>query len=329
MVLKMLCNAMMAFLVFSCVEKTQIGLSVIESVDLAEALAFYQGYDQGGNTSIAFDASSSFKWSGESVAKSGGFGYFLADGTEVPYIKRDRDLGQTFKFQGNKEEKWTGITLKLGFGDNVIRRGTYGRPIAIQIFEVSGTPILNENGTTGEMSSLHGYPHNPNNGAMEARRDDFWEGESFNSIAVIQGFRFPSKTAFGFHENDDIDPDSERLKGRLLQFNFDQKSQINLKPGKSYAFLIMLEEMGDDYGFTLANHFDGNYPDGHGIRRDGRGIFPPPPADPMKPFEDEANKIAIQAAYFPLELSARTKLPVGTNGYPDVDTWRDLYFVIH
>ncbi len=314
---------------FSCEKEDNNVLSLVESADLENAVIYYEGYDKGGNTSIAFDASSSFKWSGESVAKSGGFGYFLLDGTEVPYIKRDRDLGQTFTYTGEKEIPWTGLTLKLGYGDNVIRRSTYGQAIAIQLFEVIGTPVLNENGTTGEMTPLHGYPHDPASGEMETRRDDYWEGETYKSIALIRGFNFPSKADFGFTEKEEIDPDNEKLKGRLIHFAFSAKDQTSLEPGKTYAFLIMLEEMGDDYGFTLANNFDGSYPGGHGIRRDGRGIFPPPAADPMKPFEDPSNQIAMQSAHFPLNLQERMKISPGTNGYPDVDTWRDFYFVIH
>lgn len=313
----------------ACAEKTGNQLSLIEKADLSDAIVYYEGFDRGGNTSIAFDATSSFKWSGESVAKSGGFGYFLPDGTEIPYIKRDRDLGQTFTFKGEKAQPWTGVTLKLGFGSNVIRQGTYGSAIAIQLFEVSGTPRLNENGTTGQMTALHGYPHDPASEEMDARRDDFWEGESYTSMRVISGFTFPSKLDFGFESNQEIDPDEEQIKGQLIHFSFSPSDQILLEPGKTYAFLVMLVEMGDDVGFTLANHFDGDFPDGHGIRRDGRGVFPPPTADPSKPFEDPVNAQALESARFPKELTERIKISPGTNGYPDVDTWRDVFFVIH
>lgn len=325
---------LLGLFLISCEEKskeakTENQLALIASVETDSAIAIYEGFDRGGNTSIAYDGTSSFKWSGESVAKSGGFGYFLPDGSEVPYIKRDRDLGQTFTYLGERARPWSALTLKLGFGSNVIRQGTYGKRIAIQFFEVIGTPVLNENGTTGEMTALHGYPHDPNSGEMDARRDDFWEGETYHSLGFISGFQFPDKADFGFAQNETIDPNTDQIKGQLIHFTFAKEDQILLEPGKSYAFLVMLEEMGDDVGFTLANHFDGSFPGGHGIRRDGRGIFPPPSADPTKPFEDPANAEALSSARFPTDLKERMKITPGTNGYPDVDTWRDIYFVIH
>ncbi|MHA7128338.1 hypothetical protein [Algoriphagus namhaensis] len=304
-------------------------ITLLDQLDLSEAITYYEGYDRGGNTSIAFDTSSSFKWSGEAVEKSGGFGYFLPDGSEVPYIKRDRDLGQTFTYLGEEKRPWQGLTLKLGYGSNVIRAGTYGKSIAVQFYEVSGEPVLNENGSTGEMNAFHGYPHDPASGEMVALRDDYWEGETYLSLGLITGFTFPGKEDFGFAPSDEIDPDEQQIKGKLLHFNFAPADQITLEPGKTYAFLIMLEEMGADVGFTLANHFHGDYPHGHGIRRDGRGIFPPPPANPSLPFSHPENKKAMESAHFPEDLQERAKISPGTNGYPDVDTWRDLYFVIH
>lgn len=324
-------SSMLSFgiLLLACQPNVENSLNLVDSMDVSEAIVFYDGFDRGGNTSIAFDATSSFKWSGEAIAKSGGFGYFLPNGTEIPYIKRDRDLGQTFTYRGEKVTKWTEITLKLGYGSNVIRKGTYGKPIAIQFFKVNGEPILNENGTTGEMNALHGYPHDPNSGEMDARRDDFWEGETYESLGLIDGFIFPTKTDFGFASDEDIAPESEQIKGQLIQFSFNKEDQITLQPGETYAFLVMLEEMGDDVGFTLANHFDGSFPDGHAIRRDGRGVFPPPTADPSKPFEDPANAEALKSARFPQDIKERIKISPGTNGYPDVDTWRDIFFVIY
>jgi hypothetical protein len=55
-------------------------------------------------------------------------------------------------------------------------------------------------------------------------------------------------------------------------------------------------------------------------------VFPPRPPDPAKHFRDPANEAAWQAANFPSEFEARAAISPGTDGYPDVDTWRDLSF---
>lgn len=83
-----------------------------------------------------------------------------------------------------------------------------------------------------------------------------------------------------------------------------------------------------DTGFTLANHYWGSYTKGHAIRRDGNGEFPPVPADPALDFHHPRNKLAFESAHFPADLIKRSSIPPGTNGYPDVDTFRDLTFYI-
>ncbi|MBV6647968.1 MAG: hypothetical protein KI790_21080, partial [Cyclobacteriaceae bacterium] len=90
----------------------------------------------------------------------------------------------------------------------------------------------------------------------------------------------------------------------------------------------MIDELGLYQGFTLANNFYGEYEAGHGIRRDGNGLFPPPVADPTLPHDDNTNAKAFESARFPADFTVRAKLPVGTDGYPDVDTWRDLEFYV-
>jgi hypothetical protein len=45
-------------------------------------------------------------------------------------------------------------------------------------------------------------------------------------------------------------------------------------------------------------------------------------------FTDPANAKALAAAHFPADFNERTNIQPGTNGYPDVCTWRDLTFYI-
>lgn len=291
-------------------------------------MVYYDKKDSSGNTSIAFDAEDSYKWSGQSVAKAEDFGYFDTTGKELPYIKRDRDLGQTFLFDEAKPKKLSAITVQLGFGTNVVRAGTYGAALSLQILEVSGTPILNKN-YSETVEAWHGFPHDRQGAQIDAIRDDYFEGETFKSVAILRGGKFPSKTDFGFNETDSIDHNHRNLKGQYLTFHCPKQQEILFEPNKTYAFLIMLDEMGKNRGFTLANSYVGSFSKGHGIRRDGDGIFPPVVPDPMKNFKDSSNLKAWHSAHFPTEMAKRAAIPPGTNGYPDVCTWRDLVFFIH
>jgi hypothetical protein len=90
----------------------------------------------------------------------------------------------------------------------------------------------------------------------------------------------------------------------------------------------MIDNMGEEAGFALANEYEGSYLGGHGIRRDGNGVFPPIPANPNKSFADTANTMAYQAAHFPKDFKQRIAIAPATNGYPDVDTWRDFVFYV-
>jgi hypothetical protein len=216
-----------------------------------------------------------------------------------------------------------------GFGSNVVRPGTYGQPMALQIFEVSGSPELNENGTPAKTEALHGFPHDRQNLHIEAERDDYWEGEKYKSVVLLTGGNFPSPSDFGLTNADSpINPDHQKLKGRLLNFSVDGDFPVVLQKNRKYAFLIMLVNRADNNGFTLANAYNGVYDGGHGIRRDGDGKFPPVKGDPTKDFRDKANLKAYKSAHFPANLKKRAKIRPGTNGYPDVDTWRDLVFYI-
>jgi hypothetical protein len=289
----------------------------------------YDAADKGpGNTSLAFDGADVFKWSQPGAEKTESFGYYTPEGREVPYIKRDRDLGQTFTYRGERPRALRAITVQIGFGTNAVRTGMYGQKIALQLFEVTGTPRLHHNGSDSTMEALHGFPHNRPGEHLSHERDDYLTGEKYRSLAIFSGATFPRKTDFGFAETEEVPPGHPQLKGRYLRFELPEAPALVLQPGKTYAFLVMVEEQGPHRGFALASQGRGTYPGGHGIRRDGNGQFPPRPADPTKPFAHPANRAALRAAHFPANLKKRAKIAPGTNGYPDVDTWRDLVFYV-
>lgn len=304
-------------------------LRVEASAPTQHLVAFYDGYDRGGNTSIAFDADNSYKWSGPSPYRADSWGYFTAEGREVPYVKRDRDLGQTFTYTDTVPKTLTAITVSTGHGTNVVRPGTYGQPVSLQLFEVRGNATLHDNGSGPGSEAFHGFPHNRATDSIPPQRDDYLAGETYVSLGVLSGAVFPEKTAFGFADaTAPVPPDHPALKGRFLTFTVPRRSRLVLQPGRTYAFLVMLDRMSANCGFTLANHYAGHYAGGHTIRRDGNGVFPPPPAHPHRDFTDPANAQALAAAHFPADFTQRCRIPPGTNGYPDVDTWRDVQFYV-
>lgn len=302
---------------------------VVQDIAPAENLvARYNMADRGGNTSVAHDDSNIFKWSGESPYEHESWGYFDSNGNEIPYIKRDRDLGQTFVFDGDVPKTLKSVTVRTGFGTNAVRPGMYGQEVSIQFFEVIGNPVINTNGSAGNMEAFHGFPHNRNGDTIPSDRDDFNDGETYKPLKVFRGGIFPKPVDFGFLTNDNTpSPDDRNLKGKYLRFII-SSAGITLHPKKQYAFLIMIDKAGHERGFSLANNYRGNYDLGHGIRRDGNGVFPPVQADPQFDFSHDKNFEALKSAHFPANFEERCAISPGTNGYPDVCTWRDLEFYI-
>lgn len=311
------------------VQRSGLRVSIVARTTEMNFVAGHCGFDKGGNTSVAFDAENSFKWSGHSPYKAESWGYFNQDNQEIPYIKRDRDLGQTFTYGEKTSKKLRAITVATGYGTNVVRSNMYEKNISVQVFEVSGNPSIHNNGSDSTVEAFHGFPHNRVSDSISHIRDDYFIGEVYTSLGVFTGASFPAKKEFGFSIKDsEVPPDHPNLKGKYLRFVLPENSNIVLKPKKKYAFLIMIDSAGTDCGFTLANNYIGNYPGGHAIRRDGNGRFPPVPANPQKSFTDVANAKALSSAHFPTNFSERSSIPPGTNGYPDVDTRRDLFFII-
>jgi hypothetical protein len=304
-------------------QKKQLMVQLLGQPPKDNIVAFYDGYDVGkGNTSVEFDTEINIKHS----KVSPNYGYFTEKGEEIAYVKRNRDLGQTFKIVGDAPRKLKSITVITNRGTNAVRKNMYGKAISIQILKVEGMPRLNKNGTDST-EAYHGFPHNRVSDSISPVRDDYFEGEIYKHLALLEGGFFPLATDFGITETDSISPDNVKLKSRYLQFTF-LNCNIVLEPNQTYAFLLVINNPGDHVGFSLGNHYYGSYANGHGIRRDGDGIFPPTPYDITQPQTARVNQKAIKAAQFPKNMKKRLKISPGTNGYPDVDTYRDLCFYI-
>lgn len=206
---------------------------------------------------------------------------------QVGYYERDRDLGQTFTV-GHEAFLLKSITVQLT--DSVFA-GAAGAEMLVQVFEVEGEPVVNNNGTdSGQV--VHW--------TTEAWADDFITGETYHSRLVVGGGRLPGVVP----------------RRSYLTFVLPDAVTFRLQPGKRYAFLILFAEPAADRAIAFANTNGkgrDSYPGGHGIRREARGTPPVP--------NDQVNST------FP-PLAQRLAIVPTTNGFPDVDTYRDFVFFI-
>jgi hypothetical protein len=208
--------------------------------------------------------------------------------------QRDRDLGQTF-LTGEAGYEIESLFLRIGFADKAVLSGAPHAEVALQFFEVSGSPRLNDSGTPGWLGQFDRL--------RSPELDDYLEGESYRPIGLLGG-RLPLVLR----------------PGDYLRFAFPVDHSIRLRAHGHYAFLLMFCERAKDRSMTLANSYAGGYtPDpsnrwlGHGIRREG---WTGPAEEPYF------------SPYFPDDFDARLAHPPGTLGFPDVDTFRDLFFIV-
>ena len=153
----------------------------------------------------------------------------------------DRDFGQTFT-TGNEGFYLDSITLKLG--TQPIAPSVFGARVSVQLFEVSGNAVVNDNGTkTGKVADWCDDP----------RVDDFIEGEAYTSIGLARSGQMP---AF-------LKP------SQLVVLNFRAVDRVKLKPKTQYGFLFMFDESAQDRAVAFATNYWSDYAGGHAIRRDG------------------------------------------------------------
>ena len=152
----------------------------------------------------------------------------------------DRDFGQTFR-TGDEGFVLERITVKLG--DQAIAPSVFGADVSIQLFEVFGEPIINDNGTTeGKVSTWSDDP----------RVDDFIESESYKPLAMARTGRLPAYL----------------MPGQLMVFNFRKASRVRLRPNTQYAYVFMFDSAATDRALSFATVYWSDYDGGHAIRRD-------------------------------------------------------------
>jgi hypothetical protein len=265
------------------------------------------GSDLGGTTSVRRNDPDNLKW------KTQG------------YYQRNRELGQVINIPEWDTIKVDAVVLRTGNSRSAVLSGAPGAPVHIQFFEVIGTPTINDNGTPLGTPSEHGFSTNH-------RTDDYLDGITYKSIALVQGGVFP-----------DIEPTNQNggQPGHLhfIRWDLQDEAEIVLEGGKRYAFMVGFSENGPQFGFSMGNtnlaaeptaprlRKDSNGLEWWSMRREGDGTLPPTqiPGD-MPPAEASVRESLQGESLF--NDNHECELSPTTDGFPDVDTYRTMEFYI-
>ena len=254
----------------------------------------------GGNTSVRSEAPLKWKESG--------------------YFRRARDLGQVFT--APSDFQLDAIILRTGNAHLAFLSGARDAEVFVQLFRVTGTPVIDDNGTPPGKKATHGFSTNH-------RCDDFITGVKYEPLRVISGGKLPDL--------------ARQDEGKLTYLKWDMlgEDEVELRKGGRYAFMVGFASPGAERNFTLANRNNASstrppamadrsdtYHGGWGLRREGNGNTPPvmipgknPPGDP-----DKLRRLR-EESMFPTG-KARFAISPTCDGYPDVDTYRDHEFYI-
>lgn len=253
------------------------------------------------------------------------------DPPPAQYYTRDRDLGQTFTVPaGTKAFRLDTITVRLGpvTATNSLDDAT-NAPVFLQIFEVTGTPVINHYGTTNGEQVSSGYTQL----ATRHLADDYITGETYTTKLVATGGILPA--AFVIDSGGNTANPTTSNTGTRLRFDLTATGGVILHPGRVYAFMVCFENFAPKMSLPLDNWdylnvngmtatspevLNGPYSGGHAIRREGR--IPNPHENLDKVFSTNA----IWSA-FDVRTQRILQAPT-TFGRPDVDTYRDLVFWI-
>jgi hypothetical protein len=236
------------------------------------------------------------------------------------YYQRARDLGQVFT--APRDFTLDAIVLRTGNAHLAFLPGAAHAAVFVQFFEVTGNPVVDDNGTPTGIDATHGFSKNH-------RCDDTVKGVTYESIRVVTGGRLPDLTAVG--------------DGKLtyLKWDFTNEEALRFVKGKRYAFMVGFCTAGPERNFTLSNRnlaarpdpptmqgAGDNYAGGWGLRREGNGVNPPliipgdePPVDPAP-----QRRLQEQSSFPSAER--RYAIKPTCEGYPDVDTYRDHEFYL-
>jgi hypothetical protein len=288
-------------------EVSAIGQSYSRDPALTPAGLFQSAADLAGSTSIRHETAGGLEWKPEG------------------YYQRNRDLGQVFNVPVGQSLALDAVVLRTGNSATAVLPGAAGAPLYVQIFQVLGTPAINDNGTPVGASATHGFTTNH-------RADDFVQGVSYVERARFEGGLFPNLPAT---------TQAGGQTGHLhyLRWSLGDAPGFVLEGGARYAIVFGIAAPTAGASFTLANAnaaADPSAPalrlDAHGaavwgVRREGDGTLPPTMVPGANPPSDPAlrSSLAAQALF---AADWRDTLAPTSDGYPDVDTYRALEFYL-
>ncbi len=268
--------------------------------------------DGSGNTSVRNTAAAHLEW------KTNG------------YFQRNRDLGQVFTAE--RDSRLEAIVVRTGPDTGAVLSGAPGAKVFVQFFEVTGSPRIDENGTPPGAEARHGFSKNH-------RCDDYITGVEYRPLLVATGATFPDLPPTRDREGNPNGTSAGCLV--YLRWALSGDARLPLEAGKRYAFMVGFEEPGQDRGFTLANanaagvnappsltDAHDHYHGGWSLRREGDGTLPPTMLSGEEPPRDPAQLTRLRSEALFAQGPARFALPPTTDGYPDVDTYRDLEFYL-
>ncbi|MGQ9561922.1 MAG: hypothetical protein ACUVTH_00205 [Thermogutta sp.] len=246
------------------------------------------------------------------------------------YFQRNRDLGQVFT--APRDFCLDAVVIRTGPSDAAVGMGAPGGRVFVEFFEVVGDPILDDNGTPQGSEATHGFSKNH-------RCDDFLRGVEYRPFLVVRGGVFPDLPPTRNAENEPTGDSTGKLT--YLRWRFADTACPRFAAGKRYAIIFGFEEPGEARTFTLANANAAGvnaparlgdahdpYPHGWAIRREGDGSRPPLMVpDPNPPQDGPLLQRLLRQSLF-ADGASRFLLAPGTDGYPDVDTYRDLEFYL-
>ncbi|MCL4788912.1 MAG: hypothetical protein KJ070_19310 [Verrucomicrobia bacterium] len=268
--------------------------------------------DKGGSTSIRHTGADDLEW------KAAG------------YFQRNRDLGQVFT--APRDFTLATLVLKTGPSDAAVLEGAPGAKLFVQFFEVTGQPRIHDNGTPPGTGSKHGFSKNH-------RCDDYLVGVEYRPFHIAKGGVLPALPPT--RRADRVPTGEDSGRGVYLRFTFAGADALRFEKGKRYAFMVGFEEAGPARGLTFANANNAGVPDppaladkhdryhgGWGLRREGDGTLPPTMIPGEKPPSDPAILARLKRQSLFRSGDTRYALSPTTDGYPDVDTYRDLVFFV-
>ncbi len=245
-------------------------------------------YDGGGTTSIRFVPDSERE---------------LKTGPQLPNFStyvRDRDLGQSFTIPAGEPVFIDAVTLRIGPSDNAIKPGAHGAAVSLQLFHVTGQPVVHDNGTT--------TPQHLVSWTDDPRTDDYITGEIYTSLCIASGGTLPA----------------DLQKDNYMRWDLTGEHELRVEPGERYGFMILFDAPASDQAIGLANVYWGTqshaYDGGHGLRREGSV------EEPWLDTDREWD--TLENSSLPLDWEQHVLQSPNTWGRPDVCTWRDLCFYI-